>query len=102
MYDPPGTLRVSTPYLGFDRLTESAFEQIRTYSRTDVAVSLRLMRAFTDIALTLPNGPDRRLLADYGRRLLAGFSESPGEDVLSEMRRRLAALETLVIAEVPT
>ncbi|MBC8081986.1 MAG: DUF2254 domain-containing protein, partial [Hymenobacter sp.] len=83
-YDPPGTLRVSVPYQGFDRLAESAFEQIRTYARLDVAVSLRLMRAFTDIARTLPAGADRQLLVEYGRRLVAGFTEAPGEDELGE------------------
>lgn len=85
-YDPPGTLRVTIHNLGFDRLAESAFEQIRSYSKTDVAVSLRLMRAFTDITQTLPNGADRQLLAEQGRRLLSGFSELPGEDVLGEMK----------------
>lgn len=94
-YDPPGTLRVIIPYLGFDRLAESAFEQIRSYSKTDIAVSLRLMRAFTDIAQTLPNGTDRQLLAEQGRRLLGGFTESPGEDILGEMKSRLASLEKL-------
>ena len=95
-YDPPGTLRVVIPYLGFDRLAVSAFEQIRSYAKTDVAVSLRLMRAFTDITITLPKGANRRLMADQGRRLLAGFSESPGEDVVGEMKCRLLFLEKLV------
>lgn len=94
-YDPPGTLRVTIPNLGFDRLAESAFEQIRSYSKTDVAVSLRLMRAFIDITQTLPNGADRQLLAEQGRRLLSGFSELPGEDVLGEMKSRLKSLEKL-------
>jgi uncharacterized membrane protein len=94
-YDPPGVLRVIIPYLGFERLAKSAFEQIRSYARTDVAVSLRLMRAFTDITITLPQGVDRRLMADQGRRLLAGFSELPGEDVLVEMKSRLLFLEKL-------
>jgi uncharacterized membrane protein len=95
-YDPPGTVRVIIPYLGFDRLAVSAFEQIRSYAKNDVAVSLRLMRAFTDITMTLPKGTYRRLMADQGRRLLAGFSESPGEDVLVEMKSRLALLEKMV------
>lgn len=94
-YDPPGTLRVVIPVLGFDRLVESAFEQIRSYAKTDVAVSLRLLRAFTDITQTLPSGADRQLLAEQGRRLLAGFTESPGEDVLGEIKIRLASLEKL-------
>ena len=51
------------------------------------------MRAFSDIALTLPVGPDRQLMAGQGRRLVAGFSESPGEDELHELRHRLVALQ---------
>jgi uncharacterized membrane protein len=94
-YDPPGTLRVIIPFLGFDRLAKSAFEQIRSYAKNDVAVSLRLMRAFTDITLTLPGGPDRQLMVDQGRRLLAGFSEPTGEDVLGELKSRLLSLEKL-------
>ena len=35
-YDPPGVLRVVIPYVGFDRMVETAFEQIRLYARTDV------------------------------------------------------------------
>jgi len=94
-YDPPGTLRVSIPYIGFDRLVQTAFEQIRSYAKTDVAVSLRLMRAFTDICITLPEGTDRRLMFDQGRRLLAGLSGSFDEDVIVEMRNRLVLLEKL-------
>lgn len=101
LYDPPGTLRVSVPYLGLDRLIEAAFEQIRTYARADVAVSLRLLRAFTDIAHTLPAGSDRRLLVAQGQRLVAGFSEAPGEEELGEMRHRLVVLEELVASAKP-
>src|SRR6516162_2284167 len=35
---------------GFDGLLDTAFEQIRHYAVADIAVSLRLMRAFNDIA----------------------------------------------------
>src|ERR1039457_2416082 len=101
-YDPPGILRVSIPCLGFDRLVESAFEQIRSYSKTDVAVSLRLMRAFTNITLTLPEGADRQLMVDQGRRLLAVFSDSNGQEVLGEMKIRLESLEKLAFSEKPT
>jgi uncharacterized membrane protein len=44
LYDPPGAVRVVIPWIGFDRLLEAAFEQIRLYSKSDVAVSLRLLR----------------------------------------------------------
>jgi uncharacterized membrane protein len=44
LYDPPGIVRASIGWIHFERLLEAAFEQIRMYSKTDVAVSLRLLR----------------------------------------------------------
>jgi uncharacterized membrane protein len=40
------------PWMSFDGLLDTAFEQIRHYAAADAAVSLRLMRAFVDIAST--------------------------------------------------
>ena len=51
-YGPPHVLRLFVPWMSFDGLLDTAFEQIRHYAVADVAVSLRLMRAFTDIAGT--------------------------------------------------
>jgi len=45
-----GVARVSIRWIDLERLLDSAFEQIRMYSKTDVAVSMRLLRAFGDIA----------------------------------------------------
>lgn len=98
-YDPPGVLQVSIPYVGFDRLLESAFEQIRLYARADVAVSLRILRALSDIALTLPDNADRRLLAVHGRQLLRGCSQVLSEDLLAELKSRLASLEKITTSD---
>ena len=49
-YAPPHVLRLFVPWMSFDGLLDTAFEQIRHYAAADVAVSLRLMRAFNDIA----------------------------------------------------
>ena len=95
LYDPPGTVRVILPWLGFDRLTESAFEQIRLYARSDVAVSLRLLRALGDIAATTPDAAYRRTLAERGRRIVAGCQGQFDEGELGEMRSRMAALDAL-------
>ena len=39
LYDPPGIVRVSVRWIDFDRLLESAFEQIRhVFAKADVAV----------------------------------------------------------------
>ncbi len=94
-YYPEGKLRVSIPWLGFDRILESAFEQIRLYTQSDVAVSLRLLRAFSDIASTLPDRESRKLIVEQGVKLVAGCSEHLNEEVLKEMRSRLAALEKM-------
>ena len=92
-YDPPGVLRVSIPWLNFDRLLDAAFEQIRLYARSDVAVSLRLLRALGDIAATVPDPELRRTLVGRGQRVVAGCAGQLGEEEMTELRGRLAALE---------
>jgi len=65
LYGPPGIVRVSIEWMHFDRLAVSAFEQIRLYSKTDITVSLRLLRALNDIALSTSNPKYRRILAEH-------------------------------------
>ena len=93
LYDPPGTLRVIIPWIGFERLLEAAFEQIRLYGKSDVAVSLRLLRALGDIAVTTPDPGYRRMLAERGRQVVSGCSEKLGGEELRALRARLEALE---------
>jgi hypothetical protein len=40
LYDLPNVLRVVLPWIGFNGLVDTAFEQIRHYGTGDVAVSL--------------------------------------------------------------
>ncbi len=94
-YYPERTLRLTVPWLGFDRILESAFEQVRLYAQADVAVSLRLLRAFSDIATTLPDRESRKLIVEQGVRLVSGCSEKLADEILKEMRIRLQALEKL-------
>lgn len=93
LYDPPGTVRVSIPWLGFERLVDSAFEQIRLYAKTDVAVSLRLLRALADIAATVTDPSFHQVLVDRAQRIVAGCAEGLGDDEMRELRLRLAALQ---------
>ncbi len=96
LYDPPGTLRVVIPWIAFERLLESAFEQIRLYAKSDVAVSLRLLRALGDIAVTT-NDPDfRRALSEQARKIVAGCSEKLGEPDVRSLQIRLSAIHELV------
>jgi uncharacterized membrane protein len=94
LYDPPGIVRASIGSIHFGRLLEAALEQIRMYSKTDVAVSLRLLRALGDIAASTPDLEFRRVLVEQGMRTVAGCSEKLGEDELRELRARQAALES--------
>jgi len=101
LYDPPGTFRVRIPWIGFERLLDSAFEQIRMYSRSDVAVSLRLLRALADIAVTTADPQFHRILAVRAGRIVEGCAGSLGEEELKPLRARAAALENLTAAVPP-
>jgi len=98
LYDPPGVVRVSIQWSSFDRMLDSAFEQIRMYSKSDVAVSLRLLRAFGDIAVSTPDPADHPSLLERARRIVAGCARHLEEDELPELRGRLNALEKLVLS----
>jgi len=94
LYDPPGVVRASIGWIHFERLLDAALEQIRMYSKTDVAVSLRLLRALSDIAASTPDPEFRRILVEHGMRIVAGCAEKLGEEELRELRSRQAALQS--------
>jgi len=96
LYEPPEVFRVSIVWTDFERLLDAAFEQTRMYSKTDVAVSLRMLRALSDIARTTPELSFRRALAERGRRIVAGCTEKLGDEEFQEMHRRLHFLEGLL------
>jgi uncharacterized membrane protein len=96
LYDPPGVIRVSIGWMQFPRLLDAAFEQIRMYAKSDLAVSLRLLRALTDIATSTEDPEYRRILVERGARTVAGCAEKLGEDEMTELRVRLEALEALM------
>ena len=100
LYDPPGIARVRLHWIDFDGLLTSAFEQIRLYSKSDIAVSLRLLRALSDIASTTSSVAFRRSLLELGKRIVEGCGERLGAQELLPMRARLAALEKFVSNEL--
>jgi uncharacterized membrane protein len=102
LYDPPGVARVSIAWTDFEKLVDSAFEQTRLYSKADVAVSLRLLRALGDIAATTSDATFRAILAERGRRIVAGCADKLGEEEMTEIRARLAALESVAQQSEPT
>jgi uncharacterized membrane protein len=96
LYDPPGVIRVSISWIDFEGLVTSAFEQIRLYSKADIAVSLRMLRALADIASTTSEQSYCWTLFQLGKRIVEGCAEKLGTHELEPMRVRLATLENLV------
>jgi len=100
-YAPPHVLRLFVPWISFDGLLDTAFEQIRHYAASDIAVSLRLLRAFQDIAATTEHADLRHKLIERGKRVAAGSAGHLPKDDLLKLQQRLTALETLVAAAAP-
>ena len=98
LYDLKGVPRVSIRWIDLDRLLDSAYEQIRMYSKTDVAVSMRLLRAFGDIAATTQDLGLRRLLLERAKRVVAGCEHRIDTEELKPMLIRLTAIERLTVA----
>jgi len=96
LYDLQGVARVSIQWIDLERLLDSAFEQIRMYSKTDIAVSLRLLRGYGDIAAATQDHAVRRLLLDRAKRVVDGCAERIGAEELKPLLIRLTALQKFV------
>jgi uncharacterized membrane protein len=92
-YAPPHVLRLVIPWMTFDGLLDTAFEQIRHYATSDIVVGLRLMRAYHDIARATPHPDQQVKLVDRARRVAAGCAGHLPQDDLVKLRQRLAAME---------
>ena len=79
--------------MSFDGLLDTAFEQIRHYAVADVAVSLRLMRAYGDIAGSTPHADLRASLLERARRVATGCAGHLPKGELARLEQRLAAIE---------
>jgi len=97
LYGPPHVLRVVLPQIRLEGLLDTAFEQIRHYSQSDVAVSLRLLRAFNDIAQTVSDPESRTTLLQRASRVVTGCAPHLPEDDLATLRQRLMAIEANVV-----
>jgi len=95
-YSPPHVLRLAVPWISLDGLLDTAFEQIRHYSAGDVAVSLRLLRAFADIASTTDQLEVHRNLLERAQRVIAGSTGRLPQTDLARLQQRLAPLESRV------
>jgi uncharacterized membrane protein len=92
-YAPPHVLRLFVPWITLDGLLDTAFEQIRHYAAADIAVSLRLVRAFNDIAGTTEHHDIRVKLLDRARGVLVGCAGCLPKEDLAKLQQRVALLE---------
>lgn len=95
LYDLRGVARVNISWIDFERLLDSAFGQIRLYAQSDIAVSLRLLRALGDIAFTTQDARFRTALRDEGQRVIAGCSQHLSTENLQPLVTRLSTLKKL-------
>jgi len=93
LYGPPHVLRMAMPWIGYDGLLDTAFEQIRHYARNDVAVSLRLLRAFDDMIVAGTSFREQQSLIDRARRVVEGCKRHLPENDVLPLERRLTLLE---------
>jgi uncharacterized membrane protein len=98
-YAPPHELRLFVPWISFDGLLDTAFEQIRHYAVADSAVSLRLMRAFSDIASATHHLDLGMKLIERARRVVTGCAGRLTQDELVKLQQRLATIETIIATE---
>jgi uncharacterized membrane protein len=92
LYNPPGVFRVHISWIDFERLLDSAFEQIRVYARSDVAVSLRILRGLGDISVTTSDAQLRRIIAARAHRVVEGCAGHLNEEELKPVRLRAKTL----------
>ncbi len=92
-------VRVVIPWIKFEGLLDLAFEQIRHYAPGDAAVSLRLMRALSDIASTVSDPAIRLLLIERGKRLLEGCEGRLQKDDLERLGKRLLVFSPSTASE---
>ena len=93
VFDPPHVPRVFVPWISVDGMLDTAFEQIRHYAANDAAVSLRLLRAISDIAGAVQHDDTRAQLLKRARRVVDGCSERLSEIDTARLRQRLTTME---------
>ncbi|MBW4600491.1 MAG: DUF2254 domain-containing protein [Calothrix sp. FI2-JRJ7] len=74
-YDKNNNLRVIAESVTFAGLTDAAFNQIRQYSTSDVAVTIRLLEAITCIATFTHHPKQKEVLRRHADMILQGSSE---------------------------
>jgi uncharacterized membrane protein len=79
-YDDRGILRVIAEPVTFPELVDRAFDQIRQYARSDVAVTIRLLEAIAVIATYTRTAEQRAVLKRHATMIERGSHEGLSEE----------------------
>ena len=96
-YDDKKQLRIVARPIEFSDVTDAAFNQIRQYGKSSVAVTMRLLEAITTIAPFTHRTPDRTTLQRHADMIERGSREGIAEDLdyQNVQERYLAALKAI-------
>ncbi|HAA29439.1 MAG TPA: DUF2254 domain-containing protein [Cyanobacteria bacterium UBA8553] len=96
-YDDDNNLRVIVDPVTFAKLTDDAFNQIRQYSKPDVAVRIRMLEAIAVIATHTCNQKDRAALLHHAKAIEYSSREEVSQecDYKDIEERYLAAVKAL-------
>jgi uncharacterized membrane protein len=96
-YDDRGQLRVVAKSITFADVLDTAFNQIRQYGQSSVAVTMRLLEAIATIATFTHRTADRAALRRHAKMIQRGSQESISEECDREaiQERYLAAVKAI-------
>lgn len=80
-YDEDNNLRVIAEGVTFAGLTDAAFNQIRQYSTSDVAVTIRLLEAIAAISPYTRNNKERAALLRHANMIQRGSHDGVSEEL---------------------
>jgi uncharacterized membrane protein len=102
--DQENQLRVIVPIAAFADIADAAFNQVRQYSRTSAAVTIRLLETIAVVAKFVQRAEDRAALRRHAEMIARGSLDGlPDKDDRSTVEKRfLVAMQLLDIREGPT
>ena len=98
-FDDSDTLRVILKPVTFESLVNAAFDQIRQYGRTDVAVTIRLLEALETIGRQTYNEKQKQPLLRQAQMIVRG-SEDPSNVPEKNDRQDIANQYALTLASL--
>lgn len=103
LFDGRGRLRVVTPVTTFEGLTDTAFNQIRQYGRTSVAVTIRLLEVIGICARQLTAPAQRQALLGHAEMVYRQSTEAiPEPRDREDIRHRWEAVVRATADAAPT